>query len=146
VNRPEAPTNHDDSAPAAASPQGDYDCRFCGTTSRACTDAAIAGGTECCAPCYQANGHYIAPPVTTRATPAQTGKAKPVRAKGHALTMTWSGEYGAESSSTGECKCGWTESASNQREVRFEYRCHLARLARTSPASASTPPLLTTNP
>ena len=56
---------------------------------------------------------------------------KGTRVPGHALTMEWSGEYGAESSSTGTCKCGWTESASSQDEVRFEYRCHLgAVLAR----------------
>lgn len=49
----------------------------------------------------------------------------PTRVPGHALTITWSGEFGIESSSTGECKCGWMESASNQHEVRFEYRHHL---------------------
>jgi DnaJ-class molecular chaperone len=50
---------------------------------------------------------------------------KALRAKGHKLTMTWSGEYGVESSSTGTCPCGWQESASNQTVVRFEYRQHL---------------------
>src|SRR3972149_12261944 len=50
--------------------------------------------------------------------------------------MTWSGEYGVESSSTGECICGWTESASSQREVRNEYRSHLqAVLARGTVSS-----------
>ena len=53
---------------------------------------------------------------------------KPLRAKGHALTMEWSGERGVESSSTGICRCGWTESASNQDEVRNEYRFHLMRV------------------
>lgn len=53
--------------------------------------------------------------------------AKVLRLSGHKLTITWSGEYGIESSSTGECACGWTESASNQREVRFEYRRHVAK-------------------
>ena len=50
-----------------------------------------------------------------------------LRLKGHRLSMEWSGEYGEESSSTGTCPCGWTESASNQREVRAEYRHHLAQ-------------------
>jgi len=49
-------------------------------------------------------------------------------ASGHALKMTWSGEFGQESSSTGYCKCGWTESASSQVVVREEYRCHLLRV------------------
>ena len=51
-----------------------------------------------------------------------------VRLAGHALTVEWSGERGAESSSTGYCRCGWSESASSQHEVRFEYRMHLRRL------------------
>lgn len=51
-----------------------------------------------------------------------------LRAPGHKLVMEWSGEYGIESSSTGFCRCGWTESASNQEEVRFEYRQHLGRV------------------
>ena len=50
-----------------------------------------------------------------------------LRLRGHRLTLEWSGEYGAESSSTGYCSCGWTESASSQREVRAEYRYHLAQ-------------------
>lgn len=45
--------------------------------------------------------------------------------KGHKLTLSWSGEYGVESSSTASCVCGWQESASNQEECRHEYRCHL---------------------
>lgn len=50
----------------------------------------------------------------------------PLRVKGHALRTEWSGEYGAESTSTGFCRCGkWQESASSVAEVRFEYRCHL---------------------
>lgn len=49
-------------------------------------------------------------------------------ANDHALTVEWSGEYGAESSSTGTCRCGWQESASSQDEVRFEYREHLRRV------------------
>lgn len=48
-----------------------------------------------------------------------------MRISGHKLTMEWSGEHGEESSSTGYCLCGWSESASSQREVRNEYRCHL---------------------
>ena len=48
-----------------------------------------------------------------------------LRVKGHALTLEWSGEYGQESSSTGYCRCGWEESASNQDEVRAEYHWHL---------------------
>lgn len=55
---------------------------------------------------------------------------KRLRVPGHRLTMEWSGEYGQESSSTGFCPCGWQESASNQNEVRFEYRCHLRSLLR----------------
>jgi predicted small metal-binding protein len=51
-----------------------------------------------------------------------------LRAKGHALTLEWSGERGVESSSTGVCHCGWTESASSQDEVRNEYRFHLMRV------------------
>lgn len=71
------------------------------------------------------------------ATPAIESKA-PRRIPGHALTMTWSGEYGAESSSTGTCKCGaWEESASNQDEVRFEYRAHLRRVWETSRPAAT---------
>lgn len=51
---------------------------------------------------------------------------KVLRAKGHKLTVEWSGETGRyETSSTGTCTCGWEESASSQREVRFEYRNHL---------------------
>ena len=42
--------------------------------------------------------------------------------------MEWSGEHGIESSSTGECPCGWSESASSQRVVREEYRYHLRSL------------------
>ena len=52
-------------------------------------------------------------------------RRKALRVPGHKLTIRWSGEYGIESSSTGECECGWQESASNQHEVRFEYRHHL---------------------
>lgn len=52
----------------------------------------------------------------------------PLRAKGHALRMEWSGERGVEASSTGICPCGWTESASSQKEVRNEYRSHLLRV------------------
>jgi hypothetical protein len=48
-----------------------------------------------------------------------------MRLSGHKLSMEWSGEYGVESSSTGTCVCGWTESASLQKEVRNEYRWHL---------------------
>jgi hypothetical protein len=47
------------------------------------------------------------------------------RVPGHALTLTWSGVRGPERSSTGECRCGWTESGSSQRVVRDEYRWHL---------------------
>lgn len=50
-----------------------------------------------------------------------------MRLKGHKLTITWSGEYGVESSSTGKCPCGWTESGSSQAVVRFEYHMHLIR-------------------
>ena len=52
----------------------------------------------------------------------------PLRAKGHTLRVEWSGERGAEASSTGTCLCGWTESASSQKEVRNEYRWHLLRV------------------
>lgn len=58
--------------------------------------------------------------------PAETQTRRRLSAPGHRLTVKWSGEYGAESSSTGFCPCGWTESASNQDEVRFEYRMHLS--------------------
>lgn len=52
-----------------------------------------------------------------------------LRAKGHKLSLEWSGERGAESSSTGRCSCGeWEEAASSQGEVRHEYRWHLARV------------------
>jgi hypothetical protein len=50
-----------------------------------------------------------------------------MRLAGHKLTMEWSGEHGVESSSTGTCTCGWEESCSSQREVRREYRWHLAK-------------------
>jgi len=49
----------------------------------------------------------------------------PRRLEGHKLTLEWCGEYGVESSSTASCICGWEESASNQKECRWEYRCHL---------------------
>lgn len=52
-------------------------------------------------------------------------RTKPL--KGHRLTLSWCGEYGAESSSTASCICGWQESHSNQEGCRFEYRCHLQR-------------------
>lgn len=48
-----------------------------------------------------------------------------MRIKGHFLDVRWNGEYGAESGSTGTCPCGWSESASSQREVRREYQFHL---------------------
>lgn len=51
-----------------------------------------------------------------------------MRLKGHKLTIEWNGEYGCESISTGKCECGWSESASNQREVRNEYRFHLEKM------------------
>ena len=57
-----------------------------------------------------------------------------LRLAGHKLSMEWSGQFGADSISTGTCSCGkgdggcvWQESASNQREVRAEYRRHLAK-------------------
>lgn len=50
------------------------------------------------------------------------------RAKGHKLTVEWSGEYGENSSSTGTCPCGWEESGSSQAVVRQEYRWHLDRV------------------
>lgn len=53
-----------------------------------------------------------------------------MRIKGHKLTMTWSGEYGEESSSTGTCLCGWSESGSSQSVVREEYRHHLRKVAK----------------
>jgi hypothetical protein len=50
-------------------------------------------------------------------------------AKGHRLTVEWNGERArGESASTGTCPCGWTESASSQREVRAEYRYHLDKV------------------
>ena len=55
-------------------------------------------------------------------------KRKTLRVGGHKLTLEWSGEYGVESTSTGTCRCGWTESASSQDEVRNEYRFHLRRV------------------
>lgn len=58
----------------------------------------------------------------------QNRTRKVLRVRGHRLAMTWSGEYGVESSSTGECPCGWTESASSQDIVREEYRWHLAKV------------------
>lgn len=52
-----------------------------------------------------------------------------LRVPGHALSMTWSGERGEESSSTGTCRCGrWSESGSSQLVVREEYRHHLWRM------------------
>jgi hypothetical protein len=51
---------------------------------------------------------------------------KGLRAKGHKLTLEWSGERARwERSSTAYCICGWQESASTQEECRHEYRCHL---------------------
>lgn len=51
---------------------------------------------------------------------------KGLRAKGHKLTLEWSGERAFyERSSTATCTCGWQESASTQEECRHEYRCHL---------------------
>jgi hypothetical protein len=59
-----------------------------------------------------------------------TAGRKVLRAHGHKLSLEWSGETSRyETSSTGTCVCGqWEESASNQQEVRFEYRNHLERL------------------
>lgn len=48
-----------------------------------------------------------------------------VRVKGHKVVMQWSGERGAESSSTAVCSCGWQESASSQKECWNEYRFHV---------------------
>lgn len=56
--------------------------------------------------------------------------------KGHKLTLTWSGEYGVESSSTAHCACGWQESGSSQEVCRFEYRQHL-RAERERPGSTN---------
>lgn len=77
-------------------------------------------------------------PDANRTDANRTAETKPPRRiAGHALKMTWSGEYGAESSSTGTCRCGrWEESAGNQDEVRFEYRAHLRRAWETSRAAA----------
>lgn len=50
-----------------------------------------------------------------------------MRLRGHKLAIEWSGEHGAESSSTGTCICGWQESGSNREVVRDEYRWHLER-------------------
>lgn len=47
--------------------------------------------------------------------------------RGHKLSMSWSGEYGDESTSTGECTCGWSESGSSQNVVHDEYAWHLDR-------------------
>lgn len=58
---------------------------------------------------------------------------KILKAPGHKLSMEWSGEHGSESSSTGTCTCGWSESASSQREVRWEYRCHVAKVLNVDP-------------
>lgn len=55
-------------------------------------------------------------------------RRKALRAPGHKLSLSWSGEYGVESSSTGTCTCGWEESASSQAVVRQEYRWHLERV------------------
>lgn len=65
-----------------------------------------------------------------------------VRLAGHALTVEFSGERSRdERSSTGFCRCGWSESASVQDEVRFEYRMHLRdqieRIERNNQSAAS---------
>lgn len=62
-------------------------------------------------------------------------RRKALRAKGHALRMEWSGEYGQESSSTGYCRCGWEESCSSQDEVRNEYHWHLRKVLDAEQAS-----------
>lgn len=69
--------------------------------------------------------------------PSPHADVYPARLPGHHLTLIWSGERGKyESSSTAECTCGWRESASNQRECRWEYRVHLAHVhARQAAAS-----------
>jgi hypothetical protein len=67
----------------------------------------------------------------------KAARPKPLRVKGHKLTMEWSGEHGEESSSTGTCTCGWEESASSQREVRFEYREHLRSLLKKEASDAA---------
>lgn len=65
---------------------------------------------------------------------------------GHWLDVRWNGEYGAESASTGTCVCGWTESASTQREVRREYQDHLsteaAKLTAKAPAEPGQGPVV----
>jgi len=53
---------------------------------------------------------------------------RPIRVPGHKLTITWSGEYGIESSSTGTCLCGWSESGSNREIVRDEYHHHMRKV------------------
>lgn len=60
-----------------------------------------------------------------------------LRVKGHRLRMEWSGETGVESSSTGFCPCGWSESASSQAEVRNEYRFHLRDVSTTTTTEES---------
>jgi len=53
---------------------------------------------------------------------------KRLRAAGHSLAFRWSGETGAESSSTGYCTCGWSETCGSQHEVRNEYGHHLEKV------------------
>jgi len=53
---------------------------------------------------------------------------KRLRAAGHSLALRWSGETGAESSSTGYCTCGWSETCGSQHEVRNEYGHHLEKV------------------
>lgn len=55
-------------------------------------------------------------------------RRNPIHVTGHRLTVEWSGERGTESTSTGTCLCGWTESGSSQRVVRVEYRQHLRKM------------------
>jgi hypothetical protein len=50
-----------------------------------------------------------------------------MRLKGHKLSIEWNGERGRESSSTGTCICGWSESGSSREVVRDEYAVHLQR-------------------
>jgi len=56
-------------------------------------------------------------------------RAPVLKVPGHKLTVTWNGEHGKESGSTGTCTCGWTESCNSRGAVNTEFRNHLARIS-----------------
>jgi hypothetical protein len=56
-------------------------------------------------------------------------RAPALRVAGHKLTTDWNGERGPESSATGRCTCGWSETCGSRESVKQEFQHHLRRVA-----------------